>query len=148
MQFSYLTSALLLALPILVSAAPTTPAADVALFAREGQTCNPPKPDQNDAAAVKKYNDLMAKMAAATKSAHEGSSKCPSSKVTDFNKSKDKKKRTEIKNTCVSGYQQCVKQRKAANTACTQLKGTVDQGHLTAVTVCQTQVDNWKARNP
>ncbi|KIN09059.1 hypothetical protein OIDMADRAFT_37961 [Oidiodendron maius Zn] len=150
MQLSaFLASTLLLAIPGLVSAAPTDDACSLAardVLSARAPTCNPPKPNAQDAAAVKKYDDLMAKMSAATKAAHTGSCACPASKVTDFQKSKDKNLRTTIKTTCVNGYQTCVTQRKAANTACTQLGGTVDQGHLTAVQVCQTQLNNWKAR--
>lgn len=109
MQLSaFVASALLLFIPALVGAAPSPANNAGTLFTRAGQTCNAPKPDPKDEAAVKKYNDLTARMAAATKAAHEGQSSCPSSKVTDFNKSKDKAKRTQIKNTCVSGYQKYV----------------------------------------
>ncbi|TGO55945.1 hypothetical protein BCON_0084g00130 [Botryotinia convoluta] len=154
-------SALLLFLPAIVSAAPTSSPAEIStiesdptqLFGRDGQTCNEPKPVKTgdktkDDAATKKYNDLKKKMADATAAAHKGQTACPSTSLTDFTKSKDKTKRTQIKTKCVDGYQACVKNRKAANTACTQLGGTVDQGHLTAVTVCQTSLDTWKAKTP
>ncbi|KAM0309468.1 hypothetical protein ACHAO8_009035 [Botrytis cinerea] len=160
-------SALLLFLPAIVSAAPTSSPAEISapaeistiesdptqLFGRDGQTCNEPRPvmtgdKAKDDAATKKYNDLKKKMADATTAAHKGQTACPSSSLTDFTKSKDKTKRTQIKTKCVNGYQACVTNRKAANTACTQLGGTVDQGHLTAVTVCQTSLNTWKAKTP
>jgi hypothetical protein len=109
MQLSALVaSVFLLAIPALVSAAPTTPAnANNALVPRE-ETCGAPKPDQNDAAAVKKYDDLMEKMSTATKAAHDGENACKSSSGTDFSKSKDKTKRTQIKKRYVDGYQKYV----------------------------------------
>jgi hypothetical protein len=111
MQLSALVaSVLLLAIPALVSAAPTTPADANSALVPRAPTCDAPKPDKNDAAAVKKYNDLMAKMSAATKAAHDGETACKSSSSTDFSKSKDKTKRTQIKKTCVDGYQKYVSQ--------------------------------------
>lgn len=109
MQLSaFLASTLLLAIPSLVGAAPTDDACSLNardVLSARAPTCNPPKPNPQDAAAVKKYNDLMAKMSDATKAAHAGSCACPASKNTDFQKSKDKNLRTTIKNTCVNGYQ-------------------------------------------
>ncbi|KAA8574667.1 hypothetical protein MFRU_030g00580 [Monilinia fructicola] len=160
MKFSpIVASALLFVLPAMVSAAPTSSPAELAtanplqLFTRDGQTCGAPKPVKTgdktkDAAAQKKYDDLMKKMSDATKAAHAGQSACPSSSLTDFSKSKDKTKRTQLKTKCVNGYQACVTNRKAANSACQSLGGTVDQGHLTAVTVCQTSLNTWKAKTP
>ncbi|QSZ33659.1 hypothetical protein DSL72_005227 [Monilinia vaccinii-corymbosi] len=156
---SVVASALLLVLPAMVSTAPTSSPADLStanplqLFTRDGQTCNAPKPvktgdTSKDEAAQKKYDDLMKKMSDATKAAHAGETACPSTSLTDFSKSKDKAKRTQIKTKCVNGYQACVTNRKAANNACKSLGGTVDQGHLTAVTVCQTSLNTWKAKSP
>lgn len=109
-------SALLLVFPALSYAAPTSSPADMVtgsplqLFTREGQTCNEPKPvktgdKEKDDAATKKYNDLKKKMADATKAAHAGEKACSSSSSRDFDKSKDKNKRTQIKTKCVNGYQ-------------------------------------------
>ncbi|KAI9645507.1 hypothetical protein NHQ30_006247 [Ciborinia camelliae] len=174
MKFSSIVaSALLLVLPAIVSAAPTSSASAVTtsdplqIFTRDGQTCNAPKPKKTgdkatDDAAQKRYDDLMKKMSDATKAAHAGQSACPSTSLRDFDKSKDKNKRTQIKTKCVDGYQKkmvaqvqilirdnrCVTNRKAANTACTQLGGAVDQGHLQAVTVCQNSLNTWRAKNP
>jgi hypothetical protein len=108
MQLSTFVVSVLLAIPALVDTAPTTPAdANNALLPRE-KTCNAPKPDEDDTVAVKKYDDLMAKMSAATKAAHGGQSACKSTSSTDFLKSKDKTKRTLIKKKCVDGYQKYV----------------------------------------
>lgn len=133
MQFSTsFISFLLLAAPALISAAPaaeingnqldtrtaetpggaaapeldfTKRAAGEELFARQ-ERCNAVRPGNNDQAGQKKYDDLQAKMSAATKSAHEGEKACPSTSRNDFSKSKDKKKREGIKTKCLNGYRQ------------------------------------------
>lgn len=133
MQFSTsFVSFLLLAAPALISAAPAAEingnaldmrTAEVAgsaaaaefdfskrtagaeLFARQDR-CNAVRPGGNDKAGQKKYDDLQAKMSAATKLAHEGERACPSTSRNDFSKSKDKKKREEIKTKCLNGYRQ------------------------------------------
>lgn len=128
MQFTtQLVSLLLLAAPTLISAAPATEINGDALvartaeeygasatdydftrravellFARDGETCNAPRP--TEAAAAAKYDQNRNKMSEATKKAHEGQTKCPSTSRTDFQKSKDQKKRKEVKNKCLTGY--------------------------------------------
>lgn len=136
MQFStQLVSLLLLAAPALISAAPApaepgsngsdllaargaadygaaaaefdfTRRAVEALFARDGETCNARRPGNDDKDGQKKYDDNRKKMSEATKKAHEGQSACPSTSRTDFDKSKDEKKRKDIKKKCLDGYRQ------------------------------------------
>jgi len=154
----FVASALLLVLPALVSTAPTSSPADLAsinplqLFTRQA-TCAAPRPPTTgdkttDDAALKKYNDLNDKMAAATKEAHAGEKACPATENTAFDKSKDKTKRTQIKNKCVAGFQKCVTQRKKASGYCTANGGTVDQGHKQAIVVCQNNLTKWQGKNP
>ncbi|KAF7884800.1 hypothetical protein EAF00_010618 [Botryotinia globosa] len=156
---SIVASAILLFLPAIVSAAPTSSPAEIStiesdptqLFARDGQTCNEPRPvmtgnRSKDESAMEKYNYLKRQMAEATAAAHRGQEACPSSSLNDFARSNDKARKTLIKTRCVNGFQECVKQRKAANAACAKLGGRVDQGHLTAVMVCQTSLNTWKAK--
>ncbi|KAF5876264.1 uncharacterized protein Bfra_002667 [Botrytis fragariae] len=155
-------SALLLFLPAIVSAAPTSSPAEIStiesdptqIFGRDGQTCNEPRPvmtgdKTKDDAATKKYNDLKTKMADATTAAHKGQTACPSTSLTDSRNRRIRRRELKLRPSVSMAIKRtCVKNRKAANTACTQLGGTVDQGHLTAVTVCQTSLDTWKAKNP
>ncbi|KAK8122773.1 hypothetical protein PG984_011443 [Apiospora sp. TS-2023a] len=174
MQFTtQLVSLLLLAAPALVSAAPAaelngellatrsaedygaaaaefdfTKRAVEILFARDGETCNAARPGNNDKDGQKKYDDNRKKMSEATKKAHEGQSACPSTSRGDFDKSKDKKKREDIKKKCLDGYRKCVKERKNANKACQNMGGTVDDGHKTAVKVCEQQRDYWNEKKP
>lgn len=119
-----LAAALLLVIPSLVGAAPTTigngiQARDAAnvetsnvysaaeLFTRDGMTCNPPKP--KDDKERQKQNEALAKMRAATQKAHAGENMCKSPNgPADFNKSKNKQVRERIKQKCIDGYTQYV----------------------------------------
>lgn len=74
------------------------------LFARDGETCNARRPGNDDKDGQKKYDDNRKKMSEATKKAHEGQSACPSTSRGDFDKSKDEKKRKDIKKKCLDGY--------------------------------------------
>jgi hypothetical protein len=98
-----LVSTLLLFIPSLVSAAPTE--TNRSLFARDGQTCVPKTLAANDVEGKRRQKEILDKMHAATREAHEGEDACKAQKNTEFNQSKDKKKRTEIKNTCTAGWQ-------------------------------------------
>ena len=66
---------------------------------------------------------------------------------TEFNNSKTKadKKKT-IKNTCVSAWKDCVRERKAANAACKKAGGTTDAGHANAVKFCEDKRKAWTAK--
>ncbi|KAK8061789.1 hypothetical protein PG994_008155 [Apiospora phragmitis] len=113
------------------------------LFARDGETCNAKWPGNDEKEKQKKYDENKKKMSEATKEAHKGQSACPSTSRTDFDKSKDEKKRKEIKSKCLDAYRKCVEECKNANKAC-----KADAGHQTAVRVCEQQRDYWNAKKP
>ncbi|KAK6859676.1 hypothetical protein PG990_013024 [Apiospora arundinis] len=156
-----LISLLLLAAPTLIFAAPAAefvsgdaavaPDAELEygasaepLFARE-TTCHAPIP--TDPLQIPAYQAKEKEMKAATARAHSGERQCPGTSKQDFAKiKKDTRKRQAIKDKCASGYRTCVTERVNANNACKAMRGTVDQGHMTAVNVCKENLKFWDAQ--
>ncbi|KAJ4368674.1 hypothetical protein N0V86_009583 [Didymella sp. IMI 355093] len=149
MQINSLLAALLLAAPVIVTAAPVTNDNGVSavndIFARYDATCNPqfssdPKIKAEQKASEKRMKDLTKEYKAAEK-------KCPSTALTTFGKKGgDKRTKEALKQKCVDGYTECAHKRELANKACVAAGGKSDAGHKGAVTFCKNKAAEWRAK--
>ncbi|EUC30697.1 hypothetical protein COCCADRAFT_7318 [Bipolaris zeicola 26-R-13] len=149
MQFTSLLTALLLAAPAIVIAAPVANnnavSAVTDVFTRDNPTCNPVfSTDAKVKAQQQKSLQLMTDL---TKEYHAAEKKCPSNAITTFTKKGgDKNAKEALKKKCIGGYTKCAQKRQEANKACVVAGGKSDEGHKQAVQFCKTKAAEWRAR--